>query len=380
MHLSAPQHELARELARVSAAADVVGRARTHDGVLTAAAHELCPLLEATGCVISRLDGNVIREAARSWRGGDSAAARFDGYGYLLDDYPLTRAVVETGRPIAVSLSDDAVERNEAFVLREIGMQAVLMLPFERAGRPWGLVEIYDARPRRFHDGDTALAGLFVRQTAGIILQLEQTEAVERLYRETLASLVNALEVKDSYTSDHTHEVVELAVSVADELGLDTGTRKNIELGALLHDIGKIRVPGSVLNKPGPLDDEEWEMMRRHTEAGEAILAPIESLAAVLPIVRSSHERWDGRGYPDALAAETIPLGARVVSVCDAYRAMIEPRPYRAPRTPAEARSELQQNGGGQFDPACVEALLAVLDRRSGHERAIRLHRPAHAA
>jgi HD-GYP domain-containing protein (c-di-GMP phosphodiesterase class II) len=150
-----------------------------------------------------------------------------------------------------------------------------------------------------------------------------------------------------------------------------------VELGALLHDIGKIRVPESLLNKPGALTDDEWAVMRTHPEAGERILAPIASLEAVLPIVRGSHERWDGGGYPDGLAGEDIPVGARIVAVCDAFRAMVEPRPYRGARPREDALEELVSNAGGQFDPACVEALLAVLAEldRPG---VVRLHRPDH--
>ena len=118
--------------------------------------------------------------------------------------------------------------------------------------------------------------------------------------------------------------------------------------------------------------------MRAHPEAGERILAPIASLAPVLPIVRSSHERWDGAGYPDALAGEEIPLGARIVSVCDAYRAMIEPRPYRDARDAQVARAVLVENAGTQFDPACVEALLAELDALERQSDAVRLNRPHH--
>ncbi len=203
---------------------------------------------------------------------------------------------------------------------------------------------------------------------------------MQRLYRETLASLANALEEKDAYTHDHTQEVVALALDVGRALRLGPEELDLLELGALFHDIGKIRIPESILNKPGPLDDAEWGIMRSHTIAGEAILAPITSLREVLPIVRSSHERWDGRGYPDGIGGHDIPVGARIVSVCDAFRAMTERRPYRNPLSEREAVRELRRNAGTQFDPQCVGALLQVLRGRRLETGEVRLHRPAHAA
>jgi len=149
-----------------------------------------------------------------------------------------------------------------------------------------------------------------------------------------------------------------------------------VELGALLHDIGKIRVPESILLKAGPLTDEQWEVMRSHPEVGERILAPMQSLEDVLPIVRSSHERWDGTGYPDGLAGEAIPLGARIVAVCDAYHAMVEDRPYRKALSRGDAIEEMRNAGGSQFDPDCVNALLEVLRRRSARLVLPELHRP----
>ncbi|HEX2109919.1 MAG TPA: HD domain-containing phosphohydrolase [Gaiellaceae bacterium] len=370
------QPQVVAELARVSAAAEAVARETTRDAALRATTRELTALLETTGCVVSELEGKVLREVAAWWRDGKRPDPEFAEYAYLLDDYPLTRAVMDTRAAMAISLADDAVERAEAFVLREMGMDAVLMLPFVVGGRPWGLVEVYDERPRRFAEGEAALADVLLRQVAGVLVQLEQTAAVQRLYRETLASLANALEAKDSYTSDHAQEVVDLAVDVAGVFALDEEAVRAVELGALLHDIGKIRIPESILNKPGPLDEREWDVIRSHTEAGEAILQPIELLRDVLPIVRSSHERWDGRGYPDGLAGDEIPLGARIVSVCDAFRAMVEPRPYRPARAEEQARQELSANAGTQFDPACVRALLAVLNRRESSYELL-LHRPA---
>ena len=371
------QEGVSAELARIAAAVEALSAETTERSLLETAARELTVLLCGSGCVFSRLEGNVLTEAASWWRPSTDHVELLSGYAYLLADYPLTRAVVETGRPFAISLLDDVVEPAEAFVLRELAMQAVVMTIVRTAGQPWGLVEVYDAAPRRFGSAEVGVLGLVSRQVGGLLTQLDAAASVERLYRETLASLVNALEAKDAYTGEHTQEVVSLAVAVAGELELPPAESRLVELGALLHDIGKIRVPEGILNKPGPLDEDEWAVIRRHTAAGEAILAPITALGHVLPIVRSSHERWDGRGYPDGLAADRIPLGARIVSVCDAFRAMLEPRPYRAPLSQEVAVAELKRNAGTQFDPACVDALLAVVGGRAGGSPRPPLHRPA---
>ena len=367
---------LVDELAPVAAGIRALGGRETRESMLEHAADQLRTLLGATACVISRLDGDLLREAAVV---APSPWVIDNTLGYLLDDYPLTREVLETGEPRTVNLADPDVDPSEAYVLAGYGMEANLLLPLVVDGSTWGLVEIFDARPRQFAAGDVVLAELVVGQVESLLGRFDQAEAMQQLYSETLGSLSNALEAKDGYTSDHAQEVGDLAVAVARRVGLGGPELGTVELGALLHDIGKIRIPESILNKPGPLDDDEWEIMRTHPEAGERILSPIASLADVLPIVRSSHERWDGDGYPDRLAGEEIPVGARIVSVCDAYRAMIEQRPYRAPRDPEIARAILVENAGSQFDPECVRALLEELDAEAAREPdVVTLYRPAH--
>jgi diguanylate cyclase (GGDEF)-like protein len=361
-------------LGTVTAAIRALGRETTLEATLRSAARHLTAVVDGTACVISRLSESTLRGVAVF---SPSPWVFDEGSAYLLDDYPVTIDALESGEPRAASLGDAGVDAGEAFVLRKVGMQAVLILPLVVQGRPWGLAEIYDARERRFGATECGLSQLVGGQVEALIGQFEHAAAVERLYRETLGSLSNALEAKDGYTGAHAQEVCSLAVSVGRRLGLSGPALRAVELGALLHDIGKIRVPESLLNKPGALSDEEWALMRTHPEAGERILAPIASLADVLPIVRGSHERWDGSGYPDRLAGEAIPIGARIVAVCDAFRAMVEPRPYRPARGREEALEELAANAGRQFDPDCVEALLAVLadlDRPG----VVRLHRPDH--
>jgi HD-GYP domain-containing protein (c-di-GMP phosphodiesterase class II) len=155
--------------------------------------------------------------------------------------------------------------------------------------------------------------------------------------------------------------VSRLAVAIATELKLPAAEHRCVELGALLHDVGKLSIPDRVLTKPAPLNELEWEAMRRHAAHGERLLARIVQQADVLAVVRSHHERWDGRGYPDGKRGEEIPLAARIVAVADAFQAMIEPRPYREPRTRASALDEIASESGRQFDPNCVDALRTVL-------------------
>jgi len=176
-----------------------------------------------------------------------------------------------------------------------------------------------------------------------------------------LAGLVDRLELKEGYTGEHTAAVGRVAVAIATELKLPAAERRHVELGALLHDVGKLSIPDRVLMKPGPLNELEWEAMRRHATLGERLLARIVQQPDVLAVVRSHHERWDGRGYPDGKRGEEIPLPARIVAVADAFQAMIEPRPYREPRTREAAVAEIHANSGFQFDPGCVEALRAVV-------------------
>ncbi len=364
-------------LTELSAITRAIGSISSEGGpqaILERACSQVTALLGATASEISRLDGDVLIGASRFWPAPYEPVA--NEYGYLLGDYPLTREVIETGRARAVSLADDDVDPAEAFVMHELKMQAVLILPLTVSGRAWGLVEVYDARPRSFTPAEAGLADLVVRQAAVLLEQCESREARDRLYRETLAALSSALEAKDGETSDHTQEVAELATQVAAVLGLPADELRHVELGALLHDIGKIRVPESILLKGGPLTTAQWEVMRSHTLVGEQILAPIDSLREVLPIVRSSHERWDGSGYPDKLVGVDIPLGARIVAVCDAYRAMVEERPYRPAMSRGEAIEELRASAGAHFDPDCVNALLEVLRRRSARLVLPELHRP----
>ena len=217
----------------------------------------------------------------------------------------------------------------------------------------------------------------FEREREG---RIEHSLELGRAYRGTALLLRDLLEEDDEYTGHHTEDVVELAVKVADEMGLDEDARRETEMGALLHDIGKIAVPDEIINKPGPLDDEEWAVMKTHTVVGERMLQQVGGLlSSVGRVVRASHERWDGAGYPDGLAGEEIPVPARICAACDAFNAMTTDRSYRKALPLSVAIEELRRNAGTQFAPDVVEALLAVVARESPTEWELALTEPAAA-
>ena len=187
-------------------------------------------------------------------------------------------------------------------------------------------------------------------------------EELEESYLATIAALAAALDAKDRHTEAHSRETAALARAVGRRLGLEDEALRFLEYGALLHDIGKIGIPGYILNKPGPLDEEETAIMREHPVIGERIVASVPFLGRIRPIVRAEHERWDGGGYPDGLSGEQIPIEARIIHACDAFQAMCSDRPYRRARPRDWILKEIRTQAGRQFDPKVADVLLQVIE------------------
>jgi putative nucleotidyltransferase with HDIG domain len=208
------------------------------------------------------------------------------------------------------------------------------------------------------------LRGVYVRSSKRIVAQAKALELAlgerERTYDATLGALANALDVRDSETGGHSDRVLQYMELVIAEMDLAGEDRSFLRRGALLHDIGKIGVPDNILRKPAALSDAEWTTMRKHPEFGARIIAGIPFLEDVARIVRHHHERWDGTGYPDRLAGEAIPLGARVFAVADSFDAMTSDRPYRRAMSIAAACEEVLRCRGTQFDPAVVDAFARI--------------------
>jgi len=234
-----------------------------------------------------------------------------------------------------------------------------LAMAFATDQRPWAVLLVLP------------LLGLLTTFARERRARLEQLVELNDAYRGTALVLGDVVESDDAYTGEHCKDVVRLAVDVAQELGLSAHSRRCTEFGALLHDVGKLAVPKAIINKPGSLDEREWQIIKMHTIEGQKLLERVGGIMReVGEIVRSSHERWDGGGYPDGLKGEDIPLGARIVSACDAYNAMTTTRSYRPAMAYEHALAELERNSGTQFDPVVVTALIRVVERVQEHAAA----------
>jgi two-component system cell cycle response regulator len=271
--------------------------------------------------------GAVARGRGRAYRlGGDEFCALLDA-----DDMPVAL--------LAEACSSAMRETGEGFAVTSA--HGAILLPRE-AATPSAALKLAD---QRMYAQKHAGRGAATSQTSNALLQ--------------------ALTQRDPDLGDHVLGVAEVAVAVARRLGLAETEVEDVRLGASLHDIGKMAIPDAILGKPEALSEDEWDFVRNHTVAGEKILGAAPALHAVARLVRSSHERFDGSGYPDGLAGDAIPLGSRIIFVCDAFDAIITQRPYRDARTVDQAVREIRRCAGTQFDPAVVEAFCAVMRDRA---------------
>ncbi len=268
----------------------------------------------------------------------------------------LTGRCFRTRRPVLVN--DVHADPDYYGTEATADVHSELVVPITVDGELWGAVNLEEREPGAFDVDDLTLIETITAQVGSALRSVAYYDRLERAYLGTAEALAGALEAKDAYTADHAREIAEQAATVATAMGLSEAEVRDVRLAAVLHDIGKIAVPEAILNKPGPLTDAEFEVVKRHTIVGEQILAPVEFLAGVCPLVRHEHERWDGGGYPDGLAGEAIPLGSRIILACDALHAMTSDRPYRKALSTATAHAELRRHAGTQFDPAVVDVLL----------------------
>src|SRR5262249_39941415 len=228
------------------------------------------------------------------------------------------------------------------------GMIGALAIGRMKGGRPFAQSEIH------LLQGIAEMAGTAIGR-AGLHHNLEEA------YFQLVLSLARAMDAKDTYTRGHSERLVTLTEALARGMSLPEDEVKDIRWATVLHDIGKIGAPDSILFKPGPLTEQEWEIMRQHPVVGEQILLPVKRMRGVAKLVRHHQERWDGTGYPDRLRGEAIPIGARIIAVADAFGAMTDARPYKDALTQAGALQELIRCAGTQFDPDVVTGFRRLL-------------------
>jgi diguanylate cyclase (GGDEF)-like protein len=234
-------------------------------------------------------------------------------------------------------------------------------VPLVIGGRAWGVISCV-TKSRKLDDIDVELIAGVAEHLSAAIRTSDLYEQLTQSMLGTAEALAAALEAKDSYTADHARSIAEIAVDVGRELHLSASAIEDLRYGGIFHDVGKIAIPDAIINKPGPLTDEEWEVIKQHPAIGAEILSPVPFFYGVRSIVRHAHEHWDGGGYPEGLSGEQIPLGARIVLAVDAYHAMTSDRPYRDAMSHEKACRELVAHSGTQFDPEVIEALLTVLE------------------
>ncbi len=276
---------------------------------------------------------------------------------------PYYHAALNQGKAVLINknnpyLNDDA-RRELMFDLAN----NLCIYPFNVGDQVAGLIVLGEARKdsrEPFNADKLRLIGAIADQAGSALQRALMHEQVENSFIESVLALANAMDARDTYTGHHSQDIADLAVSICRELACSDQTIQAVRWAALLHDIGKIGVPDKILRKEGPLDDEEWITMKRHPEIGARIVAPVKKLANVAPIIKAHQEWYNGSGYPDGLQGEEIPFGARVISIVDAFSAMIDERVYRKSFTPAEAIEELQRGKGTQFDPLLVDVFIQV--------------------
>ena len=194
----------------------------------------------------------------------------------------------------------------------------------------------------------------------------EESQKIKNLYLKAITSLIKTLEAKDAYHKDHSENVAKLAKKIGGKLGLDNKKIQALSIAALLHDIGKIGVPDNILLKPAKLTAEEYEKVKKHPVTGVEILKPIIDDEDIINAILHHHERYDGKGFPNGLKGENIPLFARIIAIADSIEAMSSKRPYRSTMTHQKIIQELKENSGKQFDPKIVEVVLKMLEEKNG--------------
>lgn len=272
----------------------------------------------------------------------------------------ITGHAAKTGK---YCLAND-VTKNPKYIPLDKKTKSEIAVPLKLGEKVIGVINIESYKKNTFDDDDIRILTLIANQAAIAIENGRLYESLEESYLDTIKALVSAMEAKDHYTRGHSERVRKYAMQIVGILKLNKMQIKELSYAGYLHDIGKIGITDYLLGKIEPLTKNEYETIKKHPDIGHSILKDIKSLVETCNIIRCEHERYDGNGYPNGLKKKSIPLGARIIAVADAYDAMTTDRPYRKAISRKQAINQLRQNAGSQFDPEIVRAFLTILKKK----------------
>jgi putative nucleotidyltransferase with HDIG domain len=344
------------------------------DQILGTVAHQITASLVATFCRITLLDEagkNLVIHASSPIRDREMG----DGFGRRcsLDIVPWHRQVIETGQPVVLrqDVPELALSDEECKMALTEEVKSAALIPLIVGGRVLGVISLGEERcweRSLFTQEKMELCQSIATQAAVAIENARLYEELQQSFIQTIATLAAAVEAKDPYTGGHSQGTMELAAAIAQDVGLNDEEVELIRYACLLHDVGKIGISEQILGKPGPLDEEEWEIIRRHPILGANIVQRAALLQKLVPIILHHHEHYDGHGYPEGLRGEDIPLKARILAVADAYQAMTSDRAYRPAMTIEQALTTLRQGADEQWDGKLVDVLYRII-REQGHHQ-----------
>jgi len=328
----------------------------SHNGVMHAIMDKMTSLIRPDGAAILVIDNQRCLKTAIS----DNLSKKFnDLVGKMNNGF--FSSVIENRKTLNITkISDD---ENESFLgaIRDEGFISYLSAPIiAKGGIPTGILTLYSKKPRTYTGQELCLISAINSRIGVALDRAKLLDRIQEINIESVRALVEAIELRDPYTIGHSIQVADLAMSIAQELEFSERETNLIEFAGLLHDVGKIIVPEAILQKKSVLNDEEWQIIKKHVVHSAKIIEPIRNLRSVQNWILHHHEQWDGSGYPDGISAEKIPLQSRILAVCDAYSAMTGDRPYRKALSDEDAKREIINVSGKQLDPKIVKIFLSL--------------------
>ncbi len=329
--------------------------------ILALITEKIAKVMKADVCTLRLLEGKA-RLVLRSAYGLSKNAVE------LIKDIRVGEGIVgnvaEKLKPIIIKdLSKGSLYNRESFACPK-KLYSLVSVPLVEMDKVIGVFSIYSKKKEFYRNYDKMILSIFASQAAVAIENARLFENTRSNYINTMRFFASIIDAKDSYTTEHSHRVMKNVLRLAERLNLSNRQKEVLRYASILHDIGKVSIDTSILNKPGPLTEEEWKQIVRHPVIGSKIIKRIGFLDDLIPVILHHHEKYGGGGYPDStLKGSQIPLEARILAIADAYEAMTSDRPYRKALSEEEVMEELKRNAGSQFDPQIVKMFLEILKK-----------------